>query len=111
MIYVIRQLCATSGQQAATVLENSHVPLQATINSAKCLPLSKMPNFSRKDFLRSYDFPLHPAQDFCAEGVCVSYAPGHPRAWGGEEDGFDFLKDIKAHFSDEPLSGGREKVG
>lgn len=46
---------------------------------------------SRKDFLQSYDFPLHPAQDFVLDGRSAVYAPDHPREWGSEEDGFDFL--------------------
>ncbi|KAJ4299095.1 hypothetical protein N0V90_004339 [Kalmusia sp. IMI 367209] len=54
---------------------------------------------SRKVFLREYNFPLRPAEDFTFYGNPASYAPNHPQEWGHERDGFNFLEDITRKFS------------
>ncbi|KAF3039140.1 hypothetical protein E8E12_002780 [Didymella heteroderae] len=51
--------------------------------------------FSRKDFAKEWDFPLHPLRDFELDGEVAKYAPGHPRQWGDETHWLDFSKAIR----------------
>ena len=64
---------------------------------------------SRKEFLQSYDFPLHPAQDFASNGRSAVYAADHPREWGAEEDGFDFLSERFSSSTEREVSVSNAK--
>ncbi|KAJ4378266.1 hypothetical protein N0V86_005966 [Didymella sp. IMI 355093] len=50
---------------------------------------------SRKDFVKEWDFHLHPLHDFELNGEVAEYTPGHPRQWGDETHWLDFRKAIR----------------
>lgn len=67
-------------------------------------------SYSHKDFLQSYEFLLHPLEDFTLNRTPASHAPQHPREWGQEKDGFDFWKDFQKTFGSNLPKGDGESV-
>lgn len=51
--------------------------------------------FSSNDFLKEWDFPIHPLHDFKLNGEPAHYAPGHPRQWGDATHWLDFRQAIR----------------
>lgn len=107
--YVIRHpfRIGTPGNHHSENNAATHLPREG---SSICFD-SKMPTYARKDFLRNYEFPLHPAQDFAVDGISASYVLEHPRQWGAEREAFDFLRDLRSgNFDNKTANDGDEGV-
>jgi hypothetical protein len=62
--------------------------------------ISAMPAITyhtREQFLKGYDFPLSPAQDFKQNGHPAEYASGHPwpASWHSNAEAIDFSNELK----------------
>lgn len=66
--------------------------------------------YTPRNFLQSYELSLYHEQDFASAGVPASYAPGHPKEWGQEMDGFDFWDDVERHFGAKSGKSNGDKV-